>query len=62
MELETYTGEYITMTIDELQRATRQQIVAYLEARGTACYEHESTELLRQVAVEDILSESDGSV
>ena len=62
MELETYTGEYITMTIDELERASRRQIVAYLEARGIACYDDEPTELLRNAAVEDILSESDGSV
>ena len=31
----------------------RDELVIHLESRGTACYDDESTELLRQCAIED---------
>jgi len=37
----------------DLERATRTELVEYLEARGAACYDHESTELLRAAALDD---------
>ncbi len=62
MLVETCTGEYIDITIRELRTASRKKIIQYLESRGVACYDDEPTDLLRQAAVEDVLSESDGSV
>ena len=47
--LETYTGCFISISRRDLERANRQELVEYLESRGSACYDDESTELpLRQ--------------
>lgn len=51
--LETYGGDFIGVTRRDLERANRSELVAYLEARGTACYDHEATELLREAALDD---------
>ncbi len=53
MLLETYTGEFISVSRRLLESCDRQTLVSYLEARGSACYEHESTSLLRQAAIQD---------
>jgi hypothetical protein len=53
MMLETYTGEYIEVSRAYLEEAHRHQLVEFLEMRGTACYDDESTELLRETALED---------
>ena len=42
-----------TMTREFIERMNRGELVEWLEFRGSACYDHESTELLRQAALED---------
>ena len=44
---------YRTMTREFIQRMTRKELVEWLEFRGAACYDSESTELLRDCALED---------
>ena len=51
--LETYTGCFISISRRDLERANRQELVEYLESRGSACYDDESTELLRAAALDD---------
>ena len=51
--LETYSGDFLAVSRRDLERATRAELVDYLEARGSACYDDESTELLREVALDD---------
>ena len=51
--LETYRGGFLAVSRRDLERATRAELVDYLEARGSACYDDESTELLREVALDD---------
>jgi hypothetical protein len=41
-----------------LEQMTRDQLVEWLEFRGMACYDDESTELLRETAIEDYDGES----
>ena len=41
------------VTREELRKMPRAQLVEWLEFRGMACYDDESTELLRQTAIED---------
>ncbi len=36
------------------QHMTRNELQAYLEGRGFAVYEHESTESLREAAIQDM--------
>ena len=43
--------------LEEVRRASRQELVAYLESWGTACYDDESTSLLREAAVETFETE-----
>lgn len=50
---ETITGNSICVSRRELEEASRSMLVDYLEARGCACYEYESTELLRAAALHD---------
>lgn len=57
INLETITGNYIEVSRRCLEHASRTQIVDFLEARGAACYDYESTELLREAALEDWDSE-----
>ena len=51
--LETYNGDFVGVSRRDLERATRTELVDYLEARGSACYDDESTELLRGAALDD---------
>lgn len=51
--LETYSGIFMAVSRRDLERATRSELVDYLEARGSACYDDESTELLREAALDD---------
>ena len=44
-------------SIMEIKKATRQELVAYLESWGTACYDDESTSLLREAAVDTFKTE-----
>ena len=53
INLETVTGNFIEVTRRDLERATRQELIDYLEARGSACYDYESTGLLRAAALDD---------
>ena len=53
MILETYKGTFIEVSLQDIQQMNRQEIVEFLELRGTACYDDESTEMLRQCAIED---------
>lgn len=58
--LETYNGDFLTVSRRDLERATRSELVEYLEARGSACYDDESTELLRAAALDDWDGEYNG--
>ena len=51
--METRKGTFIEVSLQEIQQMTRQELVEFLELRGSACYDDESTELLRQCAIED---------
>ena len=42
-----------TMTREFIDRMSRSELIAWLEFRGMACYDNESTELLRDTALED---------
>ena len=53
MYLETITGNYIEVSRRDLERASRRELVEYLEARGSACYDDEPTELLRAASLDD---------
>ena len=49
-----------TMTREHLRRMTRTELIEWLEFRGMACYDNESTELLRDCAIEDYGDETMG--
>ena len=53
MYLETVSGAFIEVSRQYIETALRHQLVEYLEMRGTACFDSESTELLRECALED---------
>ena len=53
MLMETYKGTFIDVSLQEIQQMTRQELIDYLELRGTACYDDESTSMLRECAIED---------
>ena len=46
-------GSFISISRRDLERASRQELVEYLESRGSACYDDESTEELRECALQD---------
>lgn len=52
-QLETITGNFVEVSRRDLERASRSELVDYLEARGSACFDDESTELLRAAALDD---------
>ena len=58
--LETYSGDFLAVSRRDLERATRAELIDYLEARGSACYDCEPTELLREAALDDWDSEYGG--
>jgi hypothetical protein len=43
--------------LKEVQNASRQELVQYLESWGTACYDDESTSLLREAAIDTFKTE-----
>jgi len=43
--------------LTEIKRATRRELVAYLESWGTACYDDEPTSLLREAAIDTFKTE-----
>ena len=43
--------------IEDIHRASRAQLVEYLEAWGTACFDDESTSLLREAAIDTFNTE-----
>lgn len=45
------------MTIAEIRKAKRAELVAYLESWGCACYSHETTAELRAAALENARTE-----
>ena len=51
--METYKGTFVDVSLQEIQQMTRQELIDYLELRGTACYDDESTSMLRECAIED---------
>jgi hypothetical protein len=61
MFLETYSGAYIEVDRRHLENASREELISFLESRGSACYDDESTTLLRECALDDYDSEYDGS-
>ena len=61
MYLETYTGNFIEKERDDFNHMSRSELVTYLEARGTACFDDESTDLLRECAIDDFESEQSDS-
>ena len=46
-----------TMTREFIERMNRAELVEWLEFRGRACYDDESTSLLRDTALDDFDSE-----
>ena len=61
MYLETHTGDFIEKERSDFNWMSREELVAYLEARGTACFDYESTDLLRECAIDDFESEQSDS-
>ena len=53
MYMETYRGAFVECSREYLEAARRHQLVEWLELRGVACYDDESTELLRDCALQD---------
>ena len=53
MLLETHRGSYLDVSRKSLENASRSELVTFLEMRGSACYDDESTELLRECALDD---------
>ncbi len=45
------------MTREDLQRASREELVAYLEGWGFQCYDSETTDDLRAAALENHATE-----
>jgi len=58
MILEGVNCGYRTMTREFIQRMTRSELEEWLEFRGFAVYDDETTGLLRDVALDDFDSEA----
>ena len=52
--METCSGAFVAVTKRDIKRMTRSELVRYLESRGVACYDDESTSELRACAIEDL--------
>ena len=50
---------HIPETKDEIRKASRAELVAYLEAWGFACYHIEKTSTLRTAALQNSRTEAD---
>jgi hypothetical protein len=48
------------MTRADIEQASRKELVRYLESWGTACYDDEPIDLLRECALENHATEGDG--
>ena len=44
-------------SLEDIKCASRMELVAYLESWGTACYDDESTSLLREAAIDTFETE-----
>ena len=44
-------------SLQDIYNATREELVAYLESWGTACYDDEPTSLLRDAAIDTFNTE-----
>ena len=44
-------------SVEEIEVASREEIIQYLEGWGVACYDNESTSLLREAAIETFETE-----
>jgi len=51
--LETSSGHFAAMDSEMIEAMPRTELIQWLESRGFACYDEESTELLRECAIED---------
>ena len=51
--LETHRGDYKAITRPMINQMTRAELERHLEDRGFAVYDNESTDLLRDTALED---------
>ena len=47
-------------SIEEINKASRSEVVSYLESWGFQCYDHESTQDLREEAVRNFETEGAG--
>ena len=45
MYLETVSGAFIEVSKHYIENAPRHQLIEYLEMRGTACFDNESTDM-----------------
>ena len=43
--------------LKDIEHATRDELIVYLESWGTACYDDESTSLLREAAIDTFETE-----
>jgi hypothetical protein len=57
MYLETHRGDNIYLDRSMIRNATRAELQEWLELRGSAVYDHESTELLRECLLDDYENE-----
>ena len=60
MYMETCRSGFVECSREFLETARRHQLVEWLELRGVACYDDESTELLREAALDDWDDEYEG--
>lgn len=44
-------------SLNDVKQSTRQELIDYLESWGTACYDDESTSLLREAAADTFKTE-----
>lgn len=47
---------------EEIEKASREDLVAYLESWGFQCYDHETTDQLRDAALDNWRTENGGEV
>ena len=47
-------------SVEDIQRAGREEIIQYLEGWGFAVYDHEDTDNLRDAAIDCFDAEADG--
>ena len=57
IHIETIKKENKLYSLEQIKNASRSELVAYLESWGTACYDDESTSLLRECAIDNFKTE-----